>query len=486
MLHLPVLRRGSPYRSLDVQPLADLRTGQRVAELSLANPGLIARDLTETQAEARSLRDGIRCEELVGICGKAAELFLDGELPAGQRSHGREDYLAHLAATTGMPLAMGRRNMDKIAFVLREMERVLAGLTRDLPLDAIDDGWHEDERMVSFRRTSDLLGAVLPSNSPGVHSLWIPALALKTCLALKPGRQEPWTPMRIAQALLAAGTPPAMLGIYPTSHAGAAEILLRSGRSLLFGDRATVAPWRHDPGVQLHGPGWSKVLFGPDCAARAADHLELVAESVAANGGRSCINASGVWMPSHGHQFGLALAEKLSTIPARALDDPAAALAAQPSAAAAEAVSQFVEQRLAGGRAEDLTARFRDPGAAGRVATVDGSSFLLPTVLYTDDPTHLLAQTELLFPLVTIVEAPTEQLIDHLGETLVLSVISDDPGFQRRFLDDRRVDRLNLGAIPTTRVSWDQPHEGNLFHHLFEQRALQHDLATSAGSPSPR
>jgi len=35
------------------------------------------------------------------------------------------------------------------------------------------------------------------------------------------------------------------------------------------------------------------------------------------------------------------------------------------------------------------------------------------------------------------------------------------------------VERLNLGPIPTNRISWDQPHEGNLFEHLYRQRALQ-------------
>ena len=35
------------------------------------------------------------------------------------------------------------------------------------------------------------------------------------------------------------------------------------------------------------------------------------------------------------------------------------------------------------------------------------------------------------------------------------------------------IDRLNLGPIPTWQLSWDQPHEGNLFQHLYRQRAFQ-------------
>ena len=35
------------------------------------------------------------------------------------------------------------------------------------------------------------------------------------------------------------------------------------------------------------------------------------------------------------------------------------------------------------------------------------------------------------------------------------------------------IDRLNIGPIETFRLSWDQPHEGNLFEHLYRQRAFQ-------------
>ena len=37
----------------------------------------------------------------------------------------------------------------------------------------------------------------------------------------------------------------------------------------------------------------------------------------------------------------------------------------------------------------------------------------------------------------------------------------------------RIVDRLNVGPIPTNQISWDQPHEGNLFEHLYARRSFQ-------------
>jgi alpha-beta hydrolase superfamily lysophospholipase len=83
-------------------------------------------------------------------------------------------------------------------------------------------------------------------------------------VALKPGRDDPWTPYRIAQSLIAAGCPRSALSFYPTSHEGAHALLAAAGRSLLFGDASITKRYAGDPRVELHGPGYSKVLIGDD------------------------------------------------------------------------------------------------------------------------------------------------------------------------------------------------------------------------------
>jgi acyl-CoA reductase-like NAD-dependent aldehyde dehydrogenase len=293
---------------------------------------------------------------------------------------------------------------------------------------------------------------------------------MKVPLALKPGRDEPWTPLRVAQALIAAGCPSEAFGFYPSSYAGATEILLRCDRSMLFGGEATVRGWKHDPRVQLHGPGWSKVLIGRDRVDEWESYLDLIEDSVAANGGRSCINASGVWAAAHGREIAEALAERMAAIEARALDDPRARLAAFPDSRVARGVSDYIDRELQVPGAIDLTAALR---GSERVVEVAGCTFLLPTVIYCEDPRHPLASCELLFPFVSVVEAAQDIMLQAIGSTLVATAVTDDPIFRRELMLSRDVDRLNLGALPTTRVSWDQPHEGNLFEHLYRQRAFQ-------------
>ena len=46
-------------------------------------------------------------------------------------------------------------------------------------------------------------------------------------------------------------------------------------------------------------------------------------------------------------------------------------------------------------------------------------------------------------------------------------------GLQRELTDATKIDRLNLGPIPTTKLDWLQPHEGNIVDFLFRARALQ-------------
>ncbi len=69
--------------------------------------------------------------------------------------------------------------------------------------------------VVSYQAQAPVLAAVLPSNSPGVHTLWLPVIPLQLGLVLKPGPQEPWTPYRMVSAFIEAGVPREVFGLYP-------------------------------------------------------------------------------------------------------------------------------------------------------------------------------------------------------------------------------------------------------------------------------
>jgi hypothetical protein len=482
MIHIPILRWGQPYRSVDRAVVPHFRTREPFVEMSLANVGLIRRDLRR-QREMRETLAALSVSDLVRMAKAAAAHFLNDTLPIDPVSGAMQtpqDYVEQVTATTGMPWSNVRRNMMKVHGVLDHVDEVLRGLTRGLDLSVLDAGFGErDGHMLSFFPRADALGVVLPNNSPGVHALWAPATVLKMPLVLKPGSAEPWTPLRIIQAWATAGLPAELFGYYPAGHAGGNEILSSTGRGMVFGDVTSTRRWKGDPRVEVHGPGFSKVVIGPDLADEWEQYLDVMVESIANNGGRSCVNASGVWVTKHGDEIAEALAARLARVEPRPADDPEAVLAPFADPATAERISAVIDQDLRGAEADGPATggpRAVDMSAAARgqdrVVTVQGGTYLLPTVIRCD-ASHALANREFLFPYASVVEVPAASLPSALGPSLVVTCVSADRVFQERFVSSPLVDRLNLGAIATTQIGWDQPHEGNLFDHLYARRSIQ-------------
>jgi hypothetical protein len=473
MIHLPILRHGVPYRSVDVATVVHHRTRQPFVQVSQANAGLIRRDLLEQDA-VRGQLAAIPARDLVAMAADAAERFMSATLPLDPIdgvTQSPDEYVAQLSATTGLPHVLVHRNMRKIHGVLSRMGDVIGGLTRGLDLSVLDTGVGESGgRLFSFFPRGHSLGVVLPNNSPGVHSLWAPAIGLKTPLVLKPGSTEPWTPYRMAYALMAAGVPAAAFCLYPADHAAGGELLRSTGRGMFFGDATAARRFKGDPRIEVHGPGHSKVVIGADHVDRWKEYIEVIATSVADNGGRSCVNASSVWVTGHAGAIAHALAKRLAQVVPRAADDENALLAPFADASVPARVSAMIDADLDGNGAEDVSAPYR--GAARVATTVDGT-YLLPTVVLCDGPKHPLANREFMFPFVSVVPVDQSALPDAIGSSLVVTLISDDAGLRDRFVRSPHVDRLNLGPIPTNQIGWDQPHEGNLFDHLYGRRAIQ-------------
>jgi hypothetical protein len=76
-------------------------------------------------------------------------------------------------------------------------------------------------------------------------------------------------------------------------------------------------------------------------------------------------------------------------------------------------------------------------------------------------------------------------MIEKIGPTLVGSTITNDEKWQRQLTDATNIDRLNIGPIPTTKLDWLQPHEGNIVDFLFRARAFQTPPDRLAAQASP-
>jgi acyl-CoA reductase-like NAD-dependent aldehyde dehydrogenase len=224
-------------------------------------------------------------------------------------------------------------------------------------------------------------------------------------------------------------------------------------------------------------------------------------DSVSANGGRSCLNASAIVVPKYAAEIADALAQRLGPIqPARA-DDPNARLSGFANPRMAEFIDSAIEEGLKTPGAVDVTAKYQsatvpaaasathwsrgeftsssstESAAAGtaarRMVVFDGGTYLRPTIVRCDSFAHPLANREFLFPYASIVEVPQRDMLKQIGPSLVVTAITKDAAWTEELLTFPHIQRLNLGPISTMKISWDQPHEGNMFEFLWKRRAFE-------------
>jgi acyl-CoA reductase-like NAD-dependent aldehyde dehydrogenase len=469
VLNIPVIRWGKPYDSLEVDEVVHFSTGETIAQVSQANGGIIQRDMRKAHRAREILRD-IPCSELIERLKKAGDLYLNGDLPIGDGIQTPDDFAYQQSATTGLPEHMCKANMGKNKFVLDNMDQILDALTRGLDLDILTRGYGIEDRgvVVSYQAQAPALGAVLPSNSPGVHTLWLPVIPLQFGLVLKPGPQEPWTPYRMFAAYSAAGIPPEVVSLYPGGPEAGAAVLAACDRAMIFGGTATVEQYKGNPRVQAHGPGFSKILLGDDVVDDWEQYIDLMAESIYINSGRGCINCSGIWASRHTREIAQALAERLGPIEAKPPADPEAGLAAFTVQGMAAAVWGMIEEDLKEDGVTDMTAEH-----GHRLVEQEHCAYLRPMIVHCSSPENAIAKKEYMFPFSTVVECPQDQMLAKIGPTLVCSGITQDQQLIQGLSDATFIDRLNVGPIPTSKLNWLQPHEGSIIDFMYRSRAYQ-------------
>ena len=207
---------------------------------------------------------------------------------------------------------------------------MLGGLTRGLDLSLLDDGiGMVDGRCISFFPRGDAMGVVLPSNSPGVHSLWAPATVLKMPLVLKPGSAEPWTPLRMIQAWLKAGVPARGVRLLPDrSRRRQRDPAVDRPRHGVRRRRVDRSAGKADGRVESPRPGLQQGVIGPDVLADWEQYIDVIAASIVEQRRPLVRQRVGrVGDGKHADEIAEALAKKLAAITPRAADDRTPVLA---------------------------------------------------------------------------------------------------------------------------------------------------------------
>jgi len=72
-----------------------------------------------------------------------------------------------------------------------------------------------------------------------------------------------------------------------------------------------------------------------------------------------------------------------------------------------------------------------------------------------------------------VVQCPQAEMLGQIGYSLAVSAITKDTAFLEQIMAFPHIERLNIGPVSTMKISWDQPHEGNMFEFLWQRRSIE-------------
>lgn len=447
--YIDALVPSGTHRTRKTIPVTDV-SGRPIAHCSQVPPLLahrVIRDLRRSEAPGAQRR-----ERALREAGRRfAEDSLAGLSPA--------EYEHLVSRVCGLPISAVRSSTAAIAAAAREA----AGLVRDaVPAGAVTDAADIPARSAGavWVRRGQVLAINAPGNHPAVHATWLEALALGYRVAVRPSSREPFTPQRLVAALRASGLRDDEVVFLPGDRATADELLREADLGIVYGGDEMVGRYAHDPTVLVQGPGRSKVLVGGDATGAA----ELIAESVASEGGTACANATAVLVEGDPEPLAVEVAKRLAALPALPPQEEAARLPVLPLAAA-RAVESAYHARVGDGRVL--------LGRGGIIQELgDDSAALGPAVILLESPDDQRLRAELPFPCVWFAPWRPESGVEPLKDSLVVTALGCSDSVVEQLVGDPSIAGIHVGDRPTNQRSLGAPHDGYLPHFLMRGKGV--------------
>jgi acyl-CoA reductase-like NAD-dependent aldehyde dehydrogenase len=369
-----------------------------------------------------------------------------------------------VSRASGMPISVVRSAGEAIA---RSAAEAYRSVQYARPIGAVND-WRDPLTRTGsgvWTRRGDVFAVHAPGNHPGVHGLWLEALALGYRVAVRPSRRDPFTPHRLISALRTAGFGDDQVVLLPSGYDAADEILRGADLAMAYGGEEVMRKYAGYSTMLPQGPGRSKILLTADVDWR--EHLDVIVASISHEGGRACVNATGVFVEGDTAPVARAIAERLAAIPSLPPEDEHAVLPVLPLADA-QKIEQYLLARAAG-----TVAWLGGDGVVDELG--DGSAALRPAVHELNRPDAEQAGVELAFPCVWVAPWTAEAGLEPLKDTLVLTAITHDTHLVDRLVAEPTIANVYVGDHPTYWTQPGIPHDGYLADFLMRTKAVIRD-----------
>jgi acyl-CoA reductase-like NAD-dependent aldehyde dehydrogenase len=450
MRTIPVIRASGEHHSLDLDPLCSA-DGTQVAAVSQAPILLVAKIVAEARETVNK-----PLSERYAIFLRAAELLITGKL-GGETP---EDYCSQAAETTGLPSFIFRDTLSLYSNFLKQAEDyVRAQQPRCAKL--LTDLSGETSNTAIWVPRGKVLGVVAPSNHPATHLGWLQALAFGYNIVVKPGRKDPYTPLRLIRALVEAGLSAGEVAFTPGDHSAAETLATASDLALIYGGLEAEGSYVNNRRVLVRGPGRAKVLVAANCNP-SAELVNFLADCVSADAGVRCTNASAILVREGHESLAHALARKLSQLQAFPSADDRAQLPVLP---VDEAHSVRAALDVARGQAEDLCLHFSAP-----VEQISKRAAALRPAVILCDSGHASFGREFPFPCVWVAPWHEDDGIRPLRNSLVVSLLTDDAGLIEAASLEPSIRKVHVGRVPTHHSMLLLPHDVAIAEFLYESK----------------
>jgi acyl-CoA reductase-like NAD-dependent aldehyde dehydrogenase len=426
--------------------------GLAVAEMGILPPLYVTRAIG-AQRKTRPLPVAQRTAALA----KTAEIFTNSVI-AGLDF---DQYVDLASRVSGLPVAVTRAGARSVAAAATT---AFDAVRPAQPAGAAFD-WREERTRwgcAVWARRGEVFAVHASGNAPGIHGLWLQALALGYRVAVRPSRREPFTGHRLIYALRQAGFRNEDVVYLPTDYAGADEIIRAADLAMVYGGQDVVDKYAADPTVFPNGPGRTKILITAEQDWR--DYLDVIVESISDMGGMACVNATAVLYEGDPEPLARAIADRLSAIPPLPSSDERAILPTQPIAKA-QAIAGYLAKKAAG----------TTPvlGADQVVADLgDGYAALRPAVHLLAKPDVDKLNIELAFPCVWVSPWSRSDGVEPLRHSLVLNAITTDEGILDDLVSEPTVTNVYSGHHPTYEWTPAIPHDGYLADFLMRNKGF--------------
>lgn len=471
---LPLLRNGEEYLSQSKKTLYGI-TGEKLLDVSIAPEMHIHLALKINKGAGFALLQNTAIDDLIDIFEEAGKIFVNDMLINGI-STSLDEWAELIARSTGMPITFVSNSLNYIPqlFRKRPLQRVLRANSPTGSLAIYDD-------LVDIRGTTRFAwgpagrncGVSLPGNHPLVSLLGTLIPLFKIPTILRASSSEPFTSFRLAKSLWEAGLPSEALFHLVCDHATNDALIRNSDLALVFGNAWILKAYEDNTRIKTYGPGKSKVLIDIDnmTSALLEHSLDIAYNSIAWDGGRGCINASGiVYNSKTGYEeFRDRLAERFASLEILDPLNPKAVVPAmQPDQA--RGLYKFIQSRM-NGKINDITAKFREHKEM--LLVKDELAYFLPTLLELDEENEMRCD-EYPFIFGTITRPEDYHPEELVEDSLSVSYLTDNPKRTKRLLGDPSIKKVFTNEA-SVHMDVSAPHENFLGDFLFRSKATNFD-----------